>query len=695
MTQDDTESGQNDDAFGQGSKEDTAEPKVVLGGVPPNKSDLKTFGLFTERNAQGNFLHLFWTRVQDPSGTTLMDFEFNREKCDGNDPAGSSCSGNGITPNRTAGDLLITYELAQGGTVAELFLFRWLESAADGQCEASNKYPCWGEGVALNGSGDAVGSINSSPIPADETGGLSATGFDPRTFGEASVDLDAIFDPTKCESFGSAYLKSRSSDSFTAALKDFIAPEPINLSNCGTVIVRKVTDPTPDPLATSFGFTNDLQVDPADPSVQAFSLADGGTETVENVLSGSYTVTEDDPTAAGYVLTDIDCSASNTPVAPTVDTGTRTASFDLGALDVVDCTFTNTLQRGSITVVKNTVGGDAAFDFTSSTLGDFQLTTVGNTASTLFDELVPGDYDVAETVPGGWDLTSATCSDGSDPASIGLDPGEDVTCTFTNTQRGTIVVDKITDPSGSAQSFDFNLSGGPDALNQGFSLTDGATPFDSGFIRPGADYAVAETVPDGWSLDSATCDDGSDPAAIDLAPGETVTCEFTNSIGAIQISKTTKHATLGSPQPLAGVTFEIRDAGNALVATAVTDVNGAACVDGLLVGATYTVTETAAPAGYDPSAVAAQDVVAAAAECGGAGTPAGVDFVNDPLSRITIEFESLAGPGVTIAPSVVCTADNGFDSGELGALGDDGNPEAVSITDLKEGVYTCVIVVDP
>jgi hypothetical protein len=33
-------------------------------------------------------------------------------------------------------------------------------------------------------------------------------------------------------SFGRAYLKSRSSDSFTAAIKDFIAPIPINLSNC-------------------------------------------------------------------------------------------------------------------------------------------------------------------------------------------------------------------------------------------------------------------------------------------------------------------------------------------------------------------------------------------------------------------------------------------------------------------------------
>ena len=98
------------------------------------------------------------------------------------------------------------------------------------------------------------------------------------------------------------------------------------------------------------------------------------------------------------------------------------------------------------------------------------MITAGGTASTTFVELIPGTYDVAETVPAGWDLESAICDDGSDPASIGLEPGEDVTCTFTNVRRATIIVDKVTNPSGSSQSFDFNLSGGPDAVDDDFSL---------------------------------------------------------------------------------------------------------------------------------------------------------------------------------------------------------------------------------
>ena len=60
----------------------------MSGSIPPNKSDLKAFGVYTETgevtlgNPTGKFLELLWTRVQDPSGTTNMDFELNQKLCD-------------------------------------------------------------------------------------------------------------------------------------------------------------------------------------------------------------------------------------------------------------------------------------------------------------------------------------------------------------------------------------------------------------------------------------------------------------------------------------------------------------------------------------------------------------------------------------------------------------------------------------
>ena len=51
-----------DGSFGNGTKEDTAQPSVVDGGIPPNKSDLKAFGLFTEKNqAEQHRMDSPWT----------------------------------------------------------------------------------------------------------------------------------------------------------------------------------------------------------------------------------------------------------------------------------------------------------------------------------------------------------------------------------------------------------------------------------------------------------------------------------------------------------------------------------------------------------------------------------------------------------------------------------------------------------
>ena len=93
---------------------------------------------------------------------------------------------------------------------------------------------------------DALGSVNTSLIPANQTGGATgglttALGSqDPFTFGEAAISFEALFG-SGCGTFGSAYLKSRSSDSFTAEIKDFIAPEKVQISNCPSALTTTAT----------------------------------------------------------------------------------------------------------------------------------------------------------------------------------------------------------------------------------------------------------------------------------------------------------------------------------------------------------------------------------------------------------------------------------------------------------------------
>lgn len=291
----DKDSGGGDDAFGGGTKEDTKVPKAVAGGIPPNKSDLKHFGIYQETSSDGAFLHLFWTRVQDPSGTTNMDFEFNHNKCEfTDDPVpvevdGSDCSSNNITPERVDGDLLIAYDLSNGGTTATISIREWSGSS-------------WGPSTATGTK--ATGRVNTTAIAATDSGGLGA--LSPRTFGEASIDLSLVFTGTECDSFGAAYLKSRSSDSFTSALKDFIAPMSIALSNCGAVSIHKVDDADQPLEDVSFSLFEDTDPDDGDTEHDPLEDVDTGLGcdtdsngdcTINDVPFGDYWVVEDAPPA--------------------------------------------------------------------------------------------------------------------------------------------------------------------------------------------------------------------------------------------------------------------------------------------------------------------------------------------------------------------------------------------------------------
>jgi hypothetical protein len=93
---------------------------------------------------------------------------------------------------------------------------------------------------------------------------------------------------------------------------------------------------------------------------------------------------------------------------------------------------------GRIIVDKVTVpsGAEQLFTFNPSWGPSFELAD----QDTPHDSglLSPGTYSVTETVPAGWDLTSAVCSssnpqDQETPDDISLQAGETVNCTFTNT----------------------------------------------------------------------------------------------------------------------------------------------------------------------------------------------------------------------------------------------------------------------
>ena len=298
----DEPTGQQDNSFGNGTKEDTAVPAVVSGQIPNNKSDLTRFyARFLEESNGSTYAYLAWERVQEPNGTTNMDFEFNQS------PA---LSANGVTPVRTAGDVLIKYDLSQGGVNPVLGYHLWVTAGtARTDCEASNSLPCWGTVRSLTGNFE--GAINTAevtdPIAPDAPRLMSV-----RTFGEAAINLTAagIVGTDPCVPFSSAYLKSRSSDSFTAALKDFIKPISISGSRCADINVVKTDDDSPgvalqgavftlyndaEPSGGAFDSVTDLAVTPA---TTCTTGADGKCS-FARVQAGNYWVVET-TTPAGH-----------------------------------------------------------------------------------------------------------------------------------------------------------------------------------------------------------------------------------------------------------------------------------------------------------------------------------------------------------------------------------------------------------
>src|SRR5437879_1618962 len=175
-------------------------------------------------------------------------------------------------------------------------------------------------------------------------------------------------------------------------------------------------------------------------------------------------------------------------------------------------------MRGQIVVDKVTSpsGDPTSFSFstTGTGYGSFTLT---DAATPNGQTLSARECAVKEAVPAGWVLTGLSCvsslgtstftttappvaGPGTATASITLAAGDTVTCTFTDTKRGQIVVDKVTSPSGDPTSFSFSTTGTGYA---GFSLTDAATP-NGQTLSPGA-YSVSEVVPAGWVLTGLSC----------------------------------------------------------------------------------------------------------------------------------------------------------------------------------------------
>ena len=294
----DTPSGTQDNSL-NGHEQDLT-VRVVCGSIPNGKSDLSNFYVASQSVGGHSVLYLAWA-IASTGGSADMDFEFNKlPQPAALDTTTSGCpSGSGTTINvgatRSPGDLLIEYQFQSGGNAVSVKLAQWTTTTG-AACATSQSPPCWGPETDLTASSTANGAINDAstsgvfvcggPQPSKMQAGcitntLSGGTLGPDQFGEAGVDLTAanVFPSGTCETFGSAYLKSRSSAVFTDEVKDYIAPVPVHITNC-------VTPPVTTLLSSSTASLGSTVTDTATVSNFLGTNPPGGTVAF-NVYSGT------------------------------------------------------------------------------------------------------------------------------------------------------------------------------------------------------------------------------------------------------------------------------------------------------------------------------------------------------------------------------------------------------------------------
>jgi len=308
-------------------------------------------------------------------------------------------------------------------------------------------------------------------------------------------------------------------------------------NNCelpsGEIEVKKVT--VPEGNNTSFGVTG---TGVASISNSPVTFIDGNTGTISatesktfKVYPGKYSFTETLP--SGWIQTGNTCN-----------------NIEIENDDEKSCTITNTLQHGTLTLVKKVVnnngGQSLASAWTLSAIGSEEnLSGKGtqdqneNKAVLELKNVKAGTYTLSEAGPAGYGASDWSCKDddtGNDVAHpVTLAGGQKVTCAITNDDiQPKLTVTKIVE-GGNKNVSDFKLYVGNTEVTSGQQ-----TGFNAGT------YTVREDT----DLDykSVIGDDCASNGSITLAPGDVKECTITNTRKTGQVSFT-KNVTYGDAQP--------------------------------------------------------------------------------------------------------------------------------------------------
>jgi hypothetical protein len=355
------------------------------------------------------------------------------------------------------------------------------------------------------------------------------------------------------------------------------------------------------------------------------------------------------------------------------------------------------IPSSTITIIKNTLGGNDTFGYTTTGGGglppSFDITTLGGTGQASNDGINPGSYTITEsTPPAGWSFTSLSCTStgGASTSTTGAEAsieipvtgGASVTCRYTNAHAATLIVKKlvINDNGGTkvATDFSFTVNGGSATA----FVQDGSDPLKgkNTLSVPAGTYNVVE---DGTPIAGYTTT--YDNCSGSLTSGGSATCTITNNDIAPQLHlRKVLIKDNGGTASAGDWTLTANGTGtNDLSGTTSVDSDGTLQVD------TFALSESGGPAGYSASAWSCTGGSQSGSNITvGIGQSATCTITNNDIApQLTLDKIIVNDNGGTRSESNWTLTANGGTAGTLFGPGAVGNTDVQSTASFKAGTY--------
>jgi hypothetical protein len=512
----------------------TASPPMLDFTNPNGQNDLVKVWLKSGVDLEGDvWLYLAWERDAN-SGSSVIAYEFHQKKLpdgcdytgvDQEDPANAAeldlIANCNPWAERSEGDFLVVYDF-QGGA-SEIIIRKFINGAFEET------------GTNVTDEGFALAEL--------ETGD--------KFKGEAAINLtDSLFaEQNACVTVANVIPGTITGNSDSADYKDtLLAISDVNISNCGAVAIKKEIDPNSLNQDATFSYVLDRKDDSAinyagDPSIAEF-LKDGETDTWIDLLVGTNYQISEVNIPQNFEKVSILCDRPATSTNADAASGEPNV-FSIDASTTTNCTITNQLLTGKLTVIKevnNDNGGTAEADDFCFTLGDGtsdEYPTAGDPGTEF--EFLPGHS---------FNVTEGDCADGSTPPGYSqsysgcadtIAAGDDLTCTITNDDDApSLTLKKVVknDSGGTAKNTEWTLTAtGP----TGFSgeMADENTGVSSGTSFDAGTYDLSESGgPSGYTSGDWVCTGGTqvDGDTVKVALGDQVECTITNDDDAASLT---------------------------------------------------------------------------------------------------------------------------------------------------------------